>query len=98
MKTLSLTLLALILIAGSQPAFAKTYNVKYMGEGALKGACAAGGGSFNSGTSDYACTYKNGNIRDCNRETKKCITSTPKIEIDIADEFNASANTLLRGA
>jgi len=84
MKTLSFALLSLALIASIQPAEAKTYNVKYMGEGALKAACARGGGSFNSGTNDYACTYKNGNIRDCNRQTKKCVTETPP-QIEIID-------------
>jgi hypothetical protein len=67
----------LAVVATTSAADAKQYNVAFLGERALKEACKAGGGSSTSGANSYACTYKNGNIRECSRKTKKCIVETP---------------------
>jgi hypothetical protein len=91
MKTLTVTLVALVLACAASPSIAKEYKVANMSEGALKGACARGGGSFNSGENDYACTYKNGNIRDCSKKDGHCIMVTPKIvTVEVPDIFGHS--------
>jgi hypothetical protein len=61
----------------STVADARTYQVHFHNQATLKSLCKKGGGKFNSGHASYSCTYKNGNIRECNRETKKCVTETP---------------------
>ncbi|MEO6014655.1 MAG: hypothetical protein ABIQ30_13845 [Devosia sp.] len=76
MKALAATLALLSLAASIQTAEARTYSVKYMGEKAMAGIC-SGNGVSGSGENSYSCTYPNGNIRECNRQTKKCITETP---------------------
>ena len=77
MKALATTLALLSMAATIQTAEARTYTVKYMGEKAMAGIC-SGHGVSGSGENSYSCTYPNGNIRECNRETKKCIMDTPK--------------------
>jgi hypothetical protein len=57
---------------------AKTYQVHYHNQATLKSLCKKGGGKFNSGSASYSCTYKNGNVRECNRDSKQCIVDTPK--------------------
>jgi hypothetical protein len=78
MKPIAVTLVALILACAIQPIQAKEYKAANMSEGALKGSCGRGGGTFVSGTNDYSCTYKNGNIRDCSKGDGHCIVVTPK--------------------
>lgn len=65
-----------VLIAVPSFVQAKEYKVAYLGERALKAACDRGKGKSGSGINSYSCTYKNGNIRECNRKTKKCIVVT----------------------
>lgn len=67
-----------LLIATSSFVEAREYKVAFLGEKALKATCTRGGGTSNSGVNSYACTYKNGNIRECNRKTGKCIMVTPQ--------------------
>jgi hypothetical protein len=62
----------------STAADAKTYQVHYHNKATLKSLCKKGGGKFNSGEVSYSCTYKNGNVRECNRNSKQCIVDTPK--------------------
>lgn len=66
-----------VLAVCTSVADAKTFKVHFHNEKTLKALCARGGGKFNSGEASYSCTYKNGNIRECSREQKKCIVETP---------------------
>jgi hypothetical protein len=52
--------------------------VHYHNEASLKAICKKGGGTSTSNETSYGCIYKNGNMRGCSRETKKCSVETPK--------------------
>lgn len=78
MKTVLIVLTALSAFGAlAVEAGAKEYNVQNIGKGGLKSSCARGGGTFNDGANSYACTYENGNIRECSKRDGHCIVVTP---------------------
>jgi hypothetical protein len=81
MRLISLSCAAIAALQQAHAANAKTYNVANTSKKGMKKMC-AGHGTFGSGENSYSCTYKNGNIRECSRATKKCITETPSITAD----------------
>ena len=81
MRTFSAFLATVLtLVLTTYAANAKIYQVHFLSEKALEGIC-KGHGSFSSGENSYSCTYKNGNIRECNKKTKKCMTDTQTIKV-----------------
>lgn len=78
MKALLILLTAVTTLGvASFDAGAKEYVVKNIGKGGLKASCGRGGGTFTDGENSYACTYGNGNIRECSKRDGHCIMVTP---------------------
>lgn len=78
MKTFLILLTAIVTLGSATVStHAKEYVVKNIGKTGLKNSCARGGGTFTDGENSYACTYENGNIRECSKRTGDCIVVTP---------------------
>lgn len=77
-KVTLVCILGLLLFLPPAPCGAREYDVAYTDAKTLKAMC-KDHGEFQESDTSYHCTYKKqGNIRECSKQTKRCLMVTPK--------------------